>query len=87
MLFTARRAYRSVCCFATISLIDVILIWQALVVLNHRVENLHPLRKASRVILGNVYWTGPFVEVNAGTLLEGGKFGKARFRGRDYTLA
>jgi hypothetical protein len=61
--------------------IDVILIWQALlsfsVILDDRVQNLNPLLKANNVVLGDVSESRAFVELNAAALLEGGKFGKA----------
>ena len=57
-------------CFAAISLIDVNLIWQAvlflLVFLNHRVENLDPFFKANDVIFFDVsgFQTGAVIEQN-----------------------
>jgi hypothetical protein len=49
--------------------IDVILIWQALltlpVVFDDRVENLDPLLKAGNMIFGDVSWPGAFVELSS----------------------
>lgn len=52
------RSQLMIRCFAAISLIDVILIWQVLlfllVFLNHRFENLAPFFKAKHVIFGYI---------------------------------
>jgi hypothetical protein len=65
----------------TISVIDVILIWQVLlslpVLLDDRIENLNPLLKANNMIAGDVSWAGALVEFNLAALFEGGKFRKA----------
>jgi hypothetical protein len=66
--------------FAAISLIDMILVRQAMqsfsVFLNHRVENLDPFLKANDVIFGYVSWfrARAVIEKNAATLVKGCKF-------------
>ena len=66
-------------CFAAISLIDVILVWQVVlslsVFLNHGVENLDPFFKANGMIFGDVSGFGAraVIEQNTRTLVERGK--------------
>ena len=66
-------------CFAAISLIDVILVWQVMlslsVFLNHGVENLDPFFKANGMIFGDVSGFGAraVIEQNTRTLVERGK--------------
>jgi hypothetical protein len=64
-------------CFASISVIDVILIWQGLwspVALDNYIEKPNPLLKTGNMILGDVSGTRAFVELNAATLFQGGNF-------------
>jgi hypothetical protein len=66
-------------CFAAISLIEVILVWQVMlslsVFLNHGVENLDPFFKANGMIFGDVSGFGAraVIEQNTRTLVERGK--------------
>jgi hypothetical protein len=70
-------------CFATISLIDVILVGQAMlslwVFLNHGVENLNPFLKANDMIFGDVsgFRARAIIEQDTGTLVERGKLRQA----------